>query len=166
MVQMSVSAGKYTGGFPAPRPLMVVIVALLWLSSIRAATPGAAWTPAPDYIRLFAPAGPRAAAYQAFVSPSGLDAALGELAGSADLLRPPGAWVAQAVTALDAFGREGAYNRWALARLYGAQRARVARGPRAEDGRVVESWTMISPYPDPTLQRLDHGTLLIVLRLP
>jgi hypothetical protein len=50
--------------------------------------------------------------------------------------------------------------------VYGARRARVARGPRVVDGRVVESWTLISPYPDPGLQRLEPGTLLIVLKVP
>jgi len=166
MVQIFMSAGKYTGGFPSRRTLITLMAALLWLSSTHAATPGASWTPAPEYIRLFAPAGPRASAYQAFISSSTLDAALSELAGLPDLLHPTGAWAPQPVVALDAFGREGAYNRGALARLYGARRARVARGPRAEDGRVVETWTMISPYPDPRLEHLEAGTLLLVLRLP
>jgi hypothetical protein len=53
-----------------------------------------------------------------------------------------------------------------VARLYGAERARVSRGARTENGRAVESWTLISPYPDPTLQKLERGTLLVVLRLP
>jgi hypothetical protein len=35
-----------------------------------------------------------------------------------------------------------------------------------ENGRGVESWTAESPYPDPSLGRLDGGTLLIVMRVP
>jgi hypothetical protein len=34
-----------------------------------------------------------------------------------------------------------------------------------ENGRVVEAWTLISPYPDAQLEHLDSGTLLIVLHL-
>jgi len=66
----------------------------------------------------------------------------------------------------DAFGRSGDYDRSKLARLYGARRASVARGPRLENGRVVESWTLVSPYPSVALERLEPGTLLIVQRLP
>jgi hypothetical protein len=72
---------------------------------------------------------------------------------------------ARPVAAAEAFGQSGGYNRWKLARLYGARRAKVARMPRVENGRVVEAWTLISPYPDPGLERLEPGTLLIVLRL-
>jgi hypothetical protein len=35
-----------------------------------------------------------------------------------------------------------------------------------ENGRVVESWTLIAPYPDTALRGLEAGTLLVVLRLP
>ena len=30
----------------------------------------------------------------------------------------------------------------------------------------MESWTLIAPYPDAALQRLELGTLIIVLRIP
>ena len=78
----------------------------------------------------------------------------------------PGAWQPASTAALDAFGQTGDYDRWALARLYGGRHPRVARGPRlAPDGRT-ESWTLISPYPSPTLRRLESGTLALVLRVP
>jgi hypothetical protein len=82
------------------------------------------------------------------------------------LLRGPGAWQPRSVSPTDAFGQAGRYDRWGLARLYGPERPRVARGVRVDGNRIVESWTLISPFPDPTLQRLERGTLLIVLALP
>jgi hypothetical protein len=42
----------------------------------------------------------------------------------------------------------------------------VARGPRLQNGRVIETWILVSPYPDSRLERLEPGTLLIVLRTP
>jgi hypothetical protein len=41
----------------------------------------------------------------------------------------------------------------------------VARGPRL-DGGYAESWTLIAPYPDVALRRLEPGTLIIVVRIP
>ncbi|HEV3139494.1 MAG TPA: hypothetical protein VGY57_03205, partial [Vicinamibacterales bacterium] len=61
---------------------------------------------------------------------------------------------------LDAFGSAGRYDRSALARAYGGTRARVARGWR-KTGDRFESITLISPYPDATLTRLNPGTLII-----
>ena len=84
----------------------------------------------------------------------------------ASLVRAPGAWEPRPLLPLDAFGQAGRYDRSGLARLYGARQPRVARGARTENGRVVESWTLISPYPDAALRRLGAGTLLVVLRLP
>jgi hypothetical protein len=61
---------------------------------------------------------------------------------------------------LDAFGAAGAYNRAALARLYGGKRVRVARG-WIESADRFESVTLLSPYPDATLTRLLPGTMII-----
>ena len=69
------------------------------------------------------------------------------------------------MTPFDAFGRTGGYNRWQLAGLYRSRRARVARGPRVATG-TRKSWTLVSPYPDPALRRLESGTLIVVVRLP
>ena len=120
------------------------------------------WRDAPEYVRLFAPAAHRAA-YRASVSPSALDAVLAAGTDDPSRLRAPGAWTAQPQYVLDAFGRSGIYDRWALARLFGAQQPRVARGARIEAGRVVESWTLVSPYPSPDFTRLEPGTLRIIL---
>ena len=100
------------------------------------------------------------------VTDDGLEAVLRQLDGDRALLRTPGAWEIRELAPADAFGTAGAYNRLQVARLYGAERARVSRGARTENGHTVESWTLISPYPDATLQRLERGTLLVVLRLP
>jgi len=61
---------------------------------------------------------------------------------------------------LGAFGTAGTYDRAHLARLYGGTGVRVARGWRKE-GTRFESVTLISPYPDATLTRLDPGTMVI-----
>jgi hypothetical protein len=114
------------------------------------------WTENPEFRRLFTPRAVPDGTYQTFVTPRSIDDVLADVEAGVD---------ARAVVALEAFGQSGDYNRWIVARLYGARRARVARFPRMENGEVVEAWTLISPYPDPTLQRLEPGTLLIVLRL-
>jgi hypothetical protein len=129
------------------------------------AQPYRGWLEVPAYVPLFAPA-THAGAYRAFVSPLPLTELLRTLADDQTLLRPPGAWEGRRGGALDAFGRSGGYDRWTLAQLYGGRGATVARGPRAVGGRVVESWALISPYPDPQLRRLEPGTLILVLMVP
>jgi hypothetical protein len=69
-------------------------------------------------------------------------------------------WTIESVVPLDAFGSAGRYDRHALSRIYGGRRAAVARGWR-RNGDGIESITLISPYPDPTLTRLVQGTLMI-----
>ena len=65
-----------------------------------------------------------------------------------------------ALEALDAFGAAGSYDRWALVRLYGGTRVRVARGWTATSDRFV-SVTRLSPYPDASLTHLFPGTMEI-----
>jgi len=124
----------------------------------------AGWREAPEYVSLFAPAA-RRGAYRAYVSPTGLEATLKRLVDDPAVLHPPGAWRPQAMVAYDAFGLSGGYNRWKVAGLYRSRRVQVARGPRLDQGHT-ESWTLIAPYPDVALQRLEPGTLIIVLRIP
>jgi hypothetical protein len=124
----------------------------------------AGWQAAPVYLALLTPRLHRDD-YTVYTSPAGLDQALAQLGGLPALLHPPGAWRPLAASPADAFGEAAEYNRWNIARLYGATRARVARGPAGQDGRVTEAWTLISPYPEPALERLHDGTLLIVLRI-
>lgn len=144
----------------------VVILCLLLSGTAASGQVEAIWREASGFVPLFAPAGGRAAAYGTYVSPLDLDTVLRRLDADTTLLRAPGAWQPRTLLPADAFGQTGRYDRWKVVRLYGAARTRVARGARVEAGRVVESWTLISPYPDPSLQRLEPGTLLVILRLP
>ena len=128
----------------------MALTVLLLLSAV------AGWTESPLYRRLFAPAHVAEGTYRTYVSPRPIDQVLAELGSTA---------VPRTVVAGEAFGQSGGYDRSKLARLYGARRTRVARFPREENGQVVEAWTLISPYPDPALEQLQPGTLLIVLRL-
>ena len=123
------------------------------------------WSPAPAYVRLFAP-GPVQEAYRAYVTPRTLEDTLNALTAEPSLLRPPGAWEPESLAPVDAFGVSGPYDKWAAARLYAGIQVRVARGPRGENGQTVESWTLMSPYPSPDFRILHPGTLLIVTHLP
>ena len=138
-------------------PFTCLILALL------AAPPG--FTEAPAFVRLFTPRGAPAGTYRAFTTGQALDSVLAAIRSDPSTRSGGGSFEPQSVIASDAFGQSGGYNRWKVALLYGGTRARVARGPRIENGRVVESWTLVSPYPDAALERLNPGTLLIVLRL-
>jgi len=148
------------------RRLTAIVLLLAGAVAAGAGQSGGTWRAAPEYLPLFAPTGPRASAYSAFVSPLDLDTVLQRLDAEPGLLMSPGAWEPRELIPFDAFGQTGRYDRWSVARLYGSRRARVARGPRGVQGHVTESWTLISPYPDTSLTRLETGTLLIVLRIP
>lgn len=76
----------------------------------------------------------------------------------------PGAWTLTTPEALDAFGQAGVYDRSRLAQLFGGRRPTVARGTLVGDG-TREAYTLISPYPDAALSRLESGTMVIVLRM-
>jgi hypothetical protein len=127
----------------------------------------ARWREAPPFVAVFAPRLYREA-YRAFVTELDLDRALqltvGDPAGQA--LAAPGAWRPGFENAVDAFGSGGTFDAGKLARLYGSRQARVARGPRGNGGRVEESWMLISPFPSPDCERLNTGTLLMILRVP
>jgi hypothetical protein len=143
-----------------------VVLACTDLRSQTALKPGdlSMWREAPEYVSLLAPAAHRAA-YRAYISPMDMSATLLQLLSDPGVLRPPGAWEPHAMIPYDAFGLSGSYNRWKVAGLYRSRRAYVSRGPRMNAGQL-ESWTLIAPYPDTALQRLELGTLIIVLRVP
>ena len=146
---------------------IVIVVGLGPLAGSAAAGggPGPAWREVPAYVALFAPRVHRDA-YRAFVLADGLDAALRLVAHEPASLQAPGSWVPHPQLPADAFGAGGTYDHQKIARLYGSRRASVARGPHGRDDRVDEMWTLISPYPSPDLERLETGTLLIILRIP
>jgi hypothetical protein len=147
---------------------MVVGAAMLWLGVAAGSAqppPTGMWQDAAGYLPLFAPSGPRAAAYRIFVTPLPLETLLPRIQQDVSLLHPRGAWSPAPLLPADAFGQTGRYDRSRLARLYGARRPVVARGPRGAGGRPTEAWTLVSPYPSRDLTRLESGTMLIVLDL-
>jgi hypothetical protein len=144
----------------------LVTIAVLLSGIGAAAQEGTPWREATAYRPLLAPPGDRGSAYRFYVSPLDLEAILTLLRADPALVRTPGAWEARPTAPLDAFGQAGVYDRSAMVRVYGARQPRVARGARREGNQVVESWILISPYPDAPLRRLEAGTLLVVLRLP
>ena len=125
------------------------------------------WEEARAHVALFVPRVYRDA-YRAFTSKAPIDAVLRLIAAdpAATLVATPGAWSVHPENPLDAFGAGGTFDHWKVSRLYGSRRPMVARGPRGDHGIVEESWTLISPYPSADLDRLESGTLLIVLRVP
>ena len=121
------------------------------------------WTESPQHVRLFAPPA-HLSAYRAYVTTRPLDDVLTDIRAQLETVAP-GAWMVEKLAPLDAFGASGTYNPFQLSRLYVAGPVRVARGPRVSSAGL-EAWTLLSPYPDPALGKLDTGTLLIVLRVP
>jgi hypothetical protein len=124
----------------------------------------ATWRDAPDYASLLVPANQRSR-YAIAVTPASLDDVAAEAAADPTAVATPGAWQPHGESPPDAFGTAGPYNRWLVARLYGSQQPRVARGARMDRGRVVEAWTLISPYPSADLRRLHPGTMRLILRV-
>jgi hypothetical protein len=166
---VSSKSGSQPSSITRALPALVAVAAVLVCADLRAQIEFKSggrptWTEAPGYLDLFAPKTHRSA-YRAYVSPLDLEATLKQLLADPGVLHPPGAWALQAMIPYDAFGLTGSYNRWKVAGLYRSRRAQVVRGPRLDQGQT-ESWTLIAPYPDETLQRLEPGTLIIVLRLP
>ena len=73
-----------------------------------------------------------------------------------------GPWAVRRLETGQAFGASAVYDETRLARLFNGRRAFVSRGPVLREGQVVASVTLISPYPDPELTRLEPGTLVIL----
>ena len=122
------------------------------------------WRDAPAYVPLFSPVNQRAS-FSAAVSTASLESVVADVDQDAMAMHAPGSWQPHSESAPDVFGTAGLYNRWMLAQLYGSRQVRVARGARMDRGRVVESWTLISPYPSTDLRTLHPGTLRLVLQI-
>jgi hypothetical protein len=124
---------------------------------------------APELARLFTPAGAPKGAYEVTVLPGGIEEARrivrSALAPEAPASPVDGTWQVKQMNPLDVFGDAGVYNKTTLARLYGGLRPSVVRGAIERNGRTVAAVTLVSPYPDGSLSRLEKGTLVIVLRL-
>ena len=139
--------------------------ALVLTAAAQAAPLAPPWRESPELARIFTPQGVPSGAYRVYTSDLSLEEALKQVTTAGALSAWPDAWKTERLGPVDAFGQGASYNRWAIARLYGATTARVARGPRMDGGQAVEVWTLISPYPNAALDRLEHGTLLIVLNV-
>lgn len=128
---------------------MIYAITLILLVLFGRAGPVATCDPA--LTDLFTPARPVEGRYEACVSPEALEANRSDGFTYTDI---------EALEALDAFGSAGRYDRSTLSQLYGGRRVRVMRGWR-RDGARFESVTLLSPYPDAALARLNEGTLIL-----
>jgi hypothetical protein len=126
-------------------------------------------TPAPALARLFTPLQAPAGTYTVTVLTEGIEGALAlvktALAPEASAGNPPGSWQVQSLDPLEAFGTAGVYDRSKVARLFIGRRVSAVRGPVERGGKVVAAVTLISPYPDASLSRLEQGTIVIVLNV-
>jgi hypothetical protein len=113
----------------------------------------------PALVGLFTPPRPRVGHYEVCTSSRALELLMAE--GRREGIH---FGEVEALEALDAFGSGGTYNRFALTRLYGGMRVRVSRGWR-ESGERFQSVTLLSPYPDVALTRLNPGTMAVTLTL-
>ena len=117
----------------------------------------------PALAALFTPAHPTVGRYEVCTSNESIEV----LAGSGRPAAPdwPSFSAPEALESLEGFGASGPYHRPALARLFGGARVRVARGWIDRPDRF-EAFTLLSPYPDPTLSRLQTGTMIVHLVIP
>lgn len=135
-----------------------------WPGNGQLSLPG---VPSPAHARLFTPRGAPADSYRVTVLDVPLDQARAAVMLALEVPASPpagsGPWAVRRLEVAEAFGASGTYDRTRLARLFRGRRAQVARGPVVRQGLTVASVTLISPYPDPTLSRLETGTMVILL---
>jgi len=144
-----------------------MIYAITLMMIVQASVPGerASVEPAAErcgdaaVTALFTPVRPALGAYDVCTSETPFDRAVEASRGAGLTIG-----AIEALEALEAFGSSGAYNRAALAQLFGGQRVRVARG-WIDRGDRFESVTLLSPYPDASLTRLQPGTMRIVFAI-
>jgi outer membrane biosynthesis protein TonB len=120
--------------------------------------------PAPELTSLFAPARAPQGAYVAYATPESLTRVIAWY--ERERLVPRDGWRVQSLLSGEIFGIAASVDRWKLATLFGARRARVGRTTIAKEGQVLRSITMVSPYPSAELDRLLEGTLVLVFRVP
>jgi hypothetical protein len=119
--------------------------------------------PRPDLARIFTPLTADPGRYTVSTTPR----VIGELVADLKTCDPApaeGAWSLTHPEAHEAFGQAGIYDRSRLAQLFGGRRLTVARGSlRTPGGR--SAFTVISPYPDPAMTRIEPGTMIIAIRV-
>jgi hypothetical protein len=114
--------------------------------------------------RTFTPPTAPKGTYRVFVTGASIDKVISAFKSVANSPGVPGAWAIQQTDPLSAFGEAGPYDGTKVARLYAGRRARVARGPVVQNGRTMASITVVSPYPDASMTRLEPGSLVIEYR--
>ena len=133
--------------------------ALKWAAAMLL---GANLTCDPALTRLFTPLHPQWGEYEVCTDSRAIEAVVAAGDGSTFVGASEGVHYSDVadVEPLDAFGRAGTYDHPRLARLYGGERVKVARGWKL-DGDRFESVTLLAPYPDASLTRLEEGTMVI-----
>ncbi len=116
--------------------------------------------------RLFTPHFVPGTPYRVYVTAAVIDTVVSQFATLSPAPSSPGAWTIQEMDPLEALGNAGPYDTAKVGRLYVGRRARVARGPLVQNGRTVATIMLMSPYPDPSLTRLEPGTMIIEFRIP
>ena len=134
------------------------------MASSAAATGVPLGTPDPALTRLFTPLSVPPGTYLAYRSSETIEALTARLR-ALDPAPALGAWEPSRPEANGAFGQEGAYDRARLARLFNGKRVTVVRGSLVQNGQRL-AFTLVSPYPDPTLSHLVDGTMAIEFRVP
>ena len=146
-------------------PRLLVATSLIAVPALIGGADRIAWRDAPEYVRLVAPPNQRKS-YSISVTDAPLVDVLAQIGADPAAVATPGAWQRRNESPQDAFGTAGLYNRWLAARLYGSRQPHVARGARMDRGRVVEAWTLVSPYPSADLATLHPGTMRLILKMP
>jgi len=146
-------------------PRLLVTASLIAAPALVRGADRVAWRDAPEYVRLIAPANQRKS-YSISVTDAPLADVLAQVAADPAAVAAPGAWQPRNESPQDAFGSAGVYNRWLAVGLYGSRQPRVARGARSDRGRIVEAWTLVSPYPSADLATLHPGTMRLILKVP
>jgi hypothetical protein len=134
------------------------------LLSISAAAAVPLGTPDPALTRLFTPLAVPPGMYVVYRSSEPIET-LTEKLRALDPAPSPGAWKPSRPEAHVAFGQEGNYDRARLARLFNGTRVSLVRGSLVEGGKRV-AYTLVSPFPDPTLSRIVEETMVIEFRVP
>jgi hypothetical protein len=146
-------------------PRLLVTASLIAAPALVRGADRVAWRDAPEYVRLVAPANQRKS-YSISVTDAPLADVLAQVTADPTAVAAPGAWQPRNESPQDAFGSAGVYNRWLAVGLYGSRQPRVARGARSDRGRIVEAWTLVSPYPSADLATLHPGTMRLILKVP
>ena len=155
--------------FNVPAAVALIFVLLLSPTApVQAGGCAAGITPSlgqarPDLARMFTPLSAPVGVY-AVSTTTEAASALASALKACDAAPAEGAWTLTKQEAHEAFGQAGIYDRARLAQLFGGRRLTVVRGSLARPGEI-DAYTLISPYPTAALDRIEPGTMVIVVRL-